>query len=132
MNGWRWLRRWLRPGAGGDDGEGSGLPGMPFEPVVIVLPARLESKDVEALERDLRGRLEDGQVQVLVDMGAVDHASSRLWGALVASLQQARNQGGDIRLTNLRPHVKKLFVMSGLSNIFTLHGESIEEFLDDE
>jgi len=100
------------------------------EPAWVVLQDGLNSQAVEEFEASLQRLLQEGKVNLVVDLAAVSHISSKAWGVMVACLQQARQLNGDLRIANMQDHIKRLFTLSGLSNIFNLYNDSVEEPFD--
>jgi anti-anti-sigma factor len=56
----------------------------------------------------------------VVDMSKVNHLSSEGLNVLLNLLTKSRNAGGDTFLCNLSTHVQSLFIITKLSNIFTI------------
>ena len=50
-------------------------------------------------------------------------------GALLATAKEARVQGGDLRLSNVTPHVLKILEMSGFTSIMKLY-DDVESAVD--
>ncbi|MFT6814708.1 MAG: anti-sigma B factor antagonist [Sphingobacteriales bacterium] len=61
----------------------------------------------------------------VVDLSELQYMSSVGIGALITVLTKTRRENGDLILTNLNDHVKKLLVMTKISSIF-----EVEEDLD--
>lgn len=59
-------------------------------------------------------------VNFLIDLGELKHLSSEGLNVLLHILTKSRNAGGETVLFNLSTHVKSLFIITKLSNIFTI------------
>jgi anti-anti-sigma factor len=70
-----------------------------------------------------------GNVHLVVDLAGVDYTSSVGLGALLATAKEARVQGGDLRLSNVTPHVLKILEMSGFTSIMKLY-DDVESAVD--
>ena len=80
----------------------------------------------------LRDRITDlldaGQHLLIVDLGGVEFLDSTGLGVLVAGLNRAREVGGSLSLVCPQERVLKLFRITGLDEVFTVHG-TVEEAL---
>jgi anti-anti-sigma factor len=70
---------------------------------------------LETVDKDLAGCK-----NFIVDMSKVNHLSSEGLNVLLNLLTKSRNAGGDTYLCNLSTHVQSLFIITKLSNIFTI------------
>jgi anti-sigma B factor antagonist len=70
---------------------------------------------IEAVEKDLKKHK-----NFIVDMGKMSHLSSEGLNVLLNILTKSRNEGGDTVLCNLSTHIESLFIITKLSNIFTI------------
>ena len=67
--------------------------------------------------------LEEGRVNLLVDLSAVGFLDSSGLGALVRALTQSQKEGGQTKLLNAGPQVRKLLQMTKLDSVFELHSD---------
>ena len=67
--------------------------------------------------------LEEGRVNLLVDMSSVGFLDSSGLGALVRALTQTQKEGGQTKLLNAGPQVRKLLQMTKLDSVFELHSD---------
>jgi len=67
--------------------------------------------------------LEEGRVNLLVDLSNVGFLDSSGLGALVRALTQSQKEGGQTKLLNAGPHVRKLLQMTKLDSVFELHSD---------
>ena len=56
----------------------------------------------------------------IVDLSKVNHLSSEGLNVLLNLLTKSRNNGGETILCNLSTHIESLFIITKLSNIFTI------------
>ncbi len=56
----------------------------------------------------------------IIDLGKVNHLSSEGLNVLLHILTKSRNEGGETILCNLSTHIQSLFIITKLSNIFTI------------
>ena len=70
---------------------------------------------LETVDNDLKD-----QVNFIIDLGKVNHLSSEGLNVLLHILTRSRNGGGETILCNLSTHLQSLFIITKLSNIFTI------------
>ncbi len=84
--------------------------------LVIGEPETTFKKAVTAL-------LEQGRVNFLVDLSGVGFLDSSGLGALVRALTMAQKEGGQTKLLNAGPQVRKLLQMTKLDSVFEIHSD---------
>jgi anti-sigma B factor antagonist len=67
--------------------------------------------------------LEDGSINLLVDLREVHFLDSTGLGALVRALTTSQKEGGQTKLLHAGPQVKKLLEMTKLDSVFELHDD---------
>ena len=67
--------------------------------------------------------LEEGHTRLLVDLTGVGFLDSSGLGALVRALTQSQKEGGQTKLLNAGPQVRKLLQMTKLDSVFELHSD---------
>jgi anti-sigma B factor antagonist len=65
--------------------------------------------------------LEEGKVNLLVDLRGVGFLDSSGLGALVRALTSAQKEGGQTKLLHAGPQIRKLLEMTKLDSVFELH-----------
>jgi anti-sigma B factor antagonist len=65
--------------------------------------------------------LEEGRVNLLVDLSAVGFLDSSGLGALVRALMLAQKEGGSAKLLHAGPQVRKLLQLTKLDSVFEIH-----------
>ena len=65
--------------------------------------------------------LEEGRVNLLVDLSAVGFLDSSGLGALVRALTNSQKEGGQTKLLHAGPQVRKLLQMTKLDSVFEIH-----------
>lgn len=74
--------------------------------------------------RDLLASLtEEGQTRLIVDLQQVQFLDSTGLGVLVGSLKRIRNRGGSLELVCSQPRLLKIFKITGLDTVFTIHAD---------
>jgi anti-sigma B factor antagonist len=67
--------------------------------------------------------LEEGRVNLLVDLSGVTFLDSSGLGALVRALTNSQKDGGQTKLLRAGPQVRKLLEMTKLDSVFELHDD---------
>jgi anti-sigma B factor antagonist len=67
--------------------------------------------------------LEQGRVNLLVDLSAVGFLDSSGLGALVRALTNSQKEGGQTKLLNAGPQIRKLLQMTKLDSVFEIHDD---------
>ena len=89
-------------------------------PVVIKLGGELDAFSSRQLRHRLDEVIEGGRDDLVIDLAALDFIDSTALGVLIAALRQARLHGGDVRLRGVTSVAKRVFDVSGLSQVFNL------------
>lgn len=58
--------------------------------------------------------------KLLLDFAAVDHLSSAALGMLINANKRIREKNGQLRLTNIKPQIFEVFVITKLNKLFKI------------
>ena len=67
--------------------------------------------------------LEEGKVNLLVDLSEVGFLDSSGLGALVRAMTNSQKEGGQTKLLNAGPQVRRLLEMTKLDSVFEIHDD---------
>lgn len=70
---------------------------------------------------EFRHHIKFGRRLHVIDLDQLDAASSAMFRALIIALRSARTVGGDVRLVNSRPAMRRVLALTGLSRVFAVH-----------
>ena len=87
---------------------------------VVVLTGSVNGLTAERMQAALLAEVEGGHVQLVGDLAGVEYTSSAGLRALLATVKQARSQGGDLRLAAVTPAVRKGLELSGFTTVLRL------------
>lgn len=76
-----------------------------------------------AFKKTITRLLEEGRVNLLVDLSGVGFLDSSGLGALVRALTNSQKDGGQTKLLRAGPQVRKLLEMTKLDSVFELHDD---------
>ena len=87
----------------------------------IHLDGRFDSNTCGMVEQHLRGKIDQGLRQFVLNMENVPFiASAGLRVVLVIAKELRKEIKGDLRLANLQPNVNRVFEISGLNNVLRI------------
>lgn len=99
------------------------------EITIIEVKGELDALVAPKLKEKISKEIENGETKFIIDFKELLHINSLAMGILRGKLKSARALGGDIKLSNLNSHIKSIFEMIGLDEIFEIF-ESEEEALN--
>jgi anti-sigma B factor antagonist len=82
--------------------------------------------EVAALREKIKELLDTGHKNILVNLGRVAYIDSTGVGALVGSYTTIRNQGGQMKLSNLSQRVKDILLVTKLLTVFDVYESESE------
>ncbi|WP_119419993.1 STAS domain-containing protein [Desertibaculum subflavum] len=95
---------------------------------VVTLAGRIDSSNANDVMAALTRLITAGEKSILVDLGAVLYLTSAAFRALLVATDEAERQAARFALCSLAGHVRELFEMGGLTEVFAIH-ESREDAL---
>ncbi|HVF13592.1 MAG TPA: STAS domain-containing protein [Acidimicrobiales bacterium] len=72
----------------------------------------------------------EGKHQIVVDLDGVDFLDSTGLGVLVGGLKRLRSHDGDLRLVCTQSRILKVFEITGLTKVFSIH-DSVDSAVKD-
>ena len=92
---------------------------------VLAVSGEVDVATAPRLREQLVQLVNQGSHHLVVDLDAVDFLDSTGLGVLVGALKRVRMQDGELTLVCTQPRIVKVFDITGLSKVFTLH-ESVD------
>lgn len=96
---------------------------------IVGIVGSVDGLTAETLLSTLQAHVEDGHTRLVVDLSGVDYTSSAGLRALLATVKEARRRGGDLRLADINPNVRKVLELSGFATILKIYG-AVDEAVD--
>ncbi|MBO2452794.1 STAS domain-containing protein [Actinomadura barringtoniae] len=96
--------------------------------VVAAISGEIDLNTADALRKKLRELDAAGHRSIVVDFSGVNFCDATGIGVLVAAHNRSTDHGGSISLAGVRPAQRRLLVITGLLNVFTLYA-GVEEAL---
>ncbi len=98
---------------------------------VLYLSGFLDAHTTPKFEHALQTLIKEDRVKVIVNLKDLDYISSAGLGVFMGFIEEIREKGGDIKLSNLSPKVFKVFDLLGfpaLYQIFDAEDEAKTKF----
>jgi anti-sigma B factor antagonist len=103
------------------------------ERVAVLVPIGfINAHTVETFDVALRTILDQGRFQVVINARSLAYVASAGLGALVGTIEEIRENGGDLRICELSDSVAAIFEMVGLPHLFKIfktEEEAITSFM---
>lgn len=89
---------------------------------VITIDMDMDLYNVPQLRELMLGCIAERQAGIQLDCRDMGYIDSTGLGVLVSTLNKVRAYDGEITITGLKPHIRKIFTITGLDGIFTMEG----------
>jgi anti-anti-sigma factor len=93
---------------------------------IVTLSGRIDSTNANEVMGELTRLIAAGEKSILVDLSAVLYLTSAAFRALLVATDEAERQTARFALCNLAGHVRELFEMGGLLDVFAIHNSREE------
>ena len=84
------------------------------------LSGEIDIYNADDLKQDLHALVEENQSDIEIDCKGLKYIDSTGLGVLVSALKKVRDYDGKVRLFNLKPHIAKIFYLTGLTKIMEI------------
>jgi anti-sigma B factor antagonist len=88
---------------------------------VLAVSGEVDVATAPRLRKRLVGLVGEGRTRIVVDLEKVDFIDSTGLGVLVGALKRVRTNEGDLALVCTGPRILKVFEITGLTKVFTIH-----------
>ncbi len=85
---------------------------------LVKLSGRIDSSNAEQVDATFKEIIENGRVNIVVDLSEVNYMSSAGLRALVSALRECKQRRGDVRLANISERVQEVLSLAGLDSLF--------------
>jgi len=90
---------------------------------VVAIEGSVDGLTAESLLNALGEQVRSGRTNLVADFTAVMYTSSAGLRALLATMKETRQRGGDFRLAGVSPDVHRVLELSGFTSILKLYGD---------
>ena len=94
------------------------VPGSDDSGPVLRLSGEVDIQTSPVLDEQLRSVLGEGATSIVIDLADVTFLDSTGLSVLVAGLKRCQKVGGTVRLVSLRPNVRRVLEITGLTDAF--------------
>lgn len=98
---------------------------------VLAIEGFLDAHTAPSFESSIENEIRSGNFRLVVDCSRLTYISSAGLGVFMSFLEEAREQGGDIKLAALTPKVFQIFDVLGFPKLFDITpavGEAVARF----
>ena len=88
--------------------------------VILELAGYLDAHTVPQFETALQKLVREAHYKIIVNMTSLEYISSAGLGVLMGFIEEVRERGGDIKLSNLSERVYKVFDLLGFPALFEI------------
>jgi len=88
---------------------------------IFTLNGRVDSEGAIDLDLALQTATAEGKYKLILEMAEVRYINSAGLRTLADILTQAQENGGDLKLVDLNPKVRRVFEIIGFDKFFTLY-----------
>jgi anti-sigma B factor antagonist len=87
----------------------------------------LDEANIAEIQQVLVGLIDEkAQPRLLLDFATVDHLSSAALGMLINVNNRIKQKNGQLRLTNIKPQIFEVFVITKLNKLFRIYPSRAE------
>jgi anti-sigma B factor antagonist len=87
---------------------------------VIAIAGSIDGMTAASLVESFRAQVSGGNIRIVSDFAAVEYTSSAGLRALLETVKETRQHGGDLRLAGVAPEVLRVLELSGFTHILKL------------
>ena len=87
----------------------------------------LDEANIAAIQETLNALIDEEQFpKLLLDYSTVDHLSSAALGMLINANNRIKQKNGQLRLSNIKPQIYEVFVITKLNKLFRIYPDRAE------
>ena len=90
---------------------------------VVAVAGSLDALTADTLTAALHDQMRDGRTQLVASLADLEYTSSAGLRALLATLKEARQHGGDLRLAGAQERVFRVLELSGFTSILKCYAD---------
>jgi anti-sigma B factor antagonist len=104
--------------------------GARLDIAMLTVKGYVDTMTCSILLNRITEHLNNGTLQIIIDMAQVNYVSSAGWGVFVGEIKGIREQGGDLKIVQMTPEVYDVFEMLEFNKILSYY-DSVEEAMND-
>jgi anti-sigma B factor antagonist len=91
------------------------------ETALVELEGQIDLHTAPQLKEHLLAAIDEGAVNVIVDLSKTTFIDSMTLGVLLGAVKRLRPRGGQLRVICVDPSIRKIFEITLLDRVFSLH-----------
>jgi len=91
--------------------------------MTVALRGEVDLASAPQFRRELHDLIDKGNMRVVLDLSRLEFMDSTGLGVLIGCLKRLKEGDGQLVLEHVRPAVSRVFEVTGLDRIFTIHSE---------
>ena len=89
--------------------------------VAFSQPKFLDDGDIQQMGDELFQVVDSGDEKILLDMSTIEFLSSAGLNRFIMLHKKVKNAGGELRLVNVTSEIEKIFAITRLNTLFSIH-----------
>lgn len=85
---------------------------------LVTASGRIDSNNAHEFDSVLKGVIDDGRHNIVLELSGVNYMSSAGLRAMVSALRECKKHRGDVRLANVSERVEEVLSLAGLNTLF--------------
>lgn len=86
----------------------------------VNLYGEVDIYNADSLKSELHALIEERKADIVLDCTSLKYIDSTGLGVLVSALKRVKEAERTIRIKSLKPHIAKIFLLTGLDKIFVI------------
>lgn len=98
---------------------------------VLKLRGELDAHTASQLEQALQNLIDENEINIIVNFDQLNYIASAGLGVFMAYIEEVRENGGDIKLTNMNDKVYNVFDLLGFPSLYDIlktENEAVKKF----
>lgn len=97
--------------------------------VLRVKTHRLDANNSYELKHRITELIEEGNLNLVIEMGEVEFVDSSGLGALISGFKNARGRQGQLAISGVKPQIQSMFELTRLHRVFKIFA-TVEDAVD--
>lgn len=87
---------------------------------ILHIKGYLDAHTAQGLENAIQGLVDESNYNIVVNFSDLNYISSAGLGVFMGFIEDIRESGGDIKLTNMKPKIYRVFDLLGFPTLFDI------------
>jgi anti-sigma B factor antagonist len=93
---------------------------------LVEVTGRIDSMNANQFGEALSAEIEEGRINIVLDLSGVAYMSSAGLREIVAALKKVKRAAGDVRIARPSDRVREVLEMAGLDTILQIYDSQVE------